>query len=124
MIFIVKHFLNQLLCGFRKAHSTQHSLSRFLQKWQKELDSGGFIGTFLMDLSKAYDCLPHDLLIAKLEVYGLDDGSLNLLLDYLRFRRQRTKVGSAYSKWSNRSGISQGSILGHFCSVYLLIIYS
>ena len=77
-----------------------------------------------MDLSKAYDCLPHDLLIAKLEVYGLDDGSLNLLLDYLRFRKQRTKVGSVYSKWSNRSGISQGSISGHFCSIYLLIIYS
>ena len=92
-------FLNQLLCGFRKAHSTQHALFRLLQKWQKELDSGGFIGTILMDLSKAYDCLPHDLLIAKLEAYGPGNGSLNLLLDYLSFRKQRTKVGSAYSKW-------------------------
>ena len=109
----IEHFLNQLLCGFRKAHSTQHALFRLLQKWQKELDSGGFIGTILMDLSKAYDCLPHDLLIAKLEAYGLGNGSLNLLLDYLSFRKQRTKVGSAYSKWSNiRRGIPQGSILG------------
>ena len=66
-----------------------------------------------MDLSKAYDCLPHDLLIAKLEAYGLDNGSLNLLLDYLNFRKQGTKAGSAYSKWSNfRCGIPQGSILG------------
>ena len=64
-----------------------------------------------MDLSKAYDCLLHDLLITKLEAYGLDYGSLNLLLDYLR--KQRTKVGSAYSKWSKiRRGIPQGSILG------------
>ena len=109
----IVHFLNQLLCGFRKAHSTQHALFRLLQKWQKELDSGGFIGTILMDLSKAYDCLPHDLLIAKLEAYGLDNGSLNLLLDYLSFRKQRTKVGSAYSRWSNiRRGIPQGSVLG------------
>ena len=46
----------------------------------KELDSRGFIGTILMDLSKAYDCLPHDLLIAKLEAYGLDNDNLNLLL--------------------------------------------
>ena len=83
----IKHFLNLLLCGFRKACSTQHALFRLLQKWQKELDSGGFIGTILMDLSKAYDCLPHDLLIAKLEAYGLDNGSLNLLLDYLSFRK-------------------------------------
>ena len=62
-----------------------------------------------MDLSKPYDCLPHDLLIAKLEAYGLDNDNLNLLLDYLSFRKQRTKVGSAYSI---RRGISQGSILG------------
>ena len=66
-----------------------------------------------MDLTKTYDCLRHDLLIAKLEAYGLGNGSLNLLLDYLSFRKQRTKVGSAYSKWSKiRRGIPQGSILG------------
>ena len=97
----IVHFLNQLQCGFRKAYSTQLALFRLLQKWQKELDSGGFIGIILMDLSKAYDCLPHDLLKAKLEAYGLGNGSLNLLLYYLSFRKQRTKVGSAYSKWSN-----------------------
>ena len=66
-----------------------------------------------MDLSKAYDYLPHDLLIAKLEAYGLDNDCLNLLLDCLSFRKQRTKVGFAYSKWSKiRRGIPQGSILG------------
>ena len=67
----------------------------------------------LMDLTKTYDCLRHDLLIAKLKAYGLGNSSLNLLLDYLTFRKQRTKVGSAYSKWSKiRRGIPQGSILG------------
>ena len=66
-----------------------------------------------MDLLKAYDCLRHDLSIAKLEAYGLRNGSLNFLLDYLTFRKQRTKVGSAYSKWSEiRHGIPQGLILG------------
>ena len=96
-----------------KAHSTQHALFKLLQKWQKKLDSRVFIGTILMDLSKAYDCLPHDLLIAKLETYGLENDSLNLLLDYLSFRKQRTKVGSVYSKLSKISrGILQGSILG------------
>ena len=71
-------FLNELLCGFRKVHFTQHALFRLIQKWQAELDSGGYVGTILMDLSKAYDCLSHDLLIAKLEAYGLDVGILNL----------------------------------------------
>ena len=69
-------FLNKLFCGFRKARSTQHALFRLLQKWQKELDSSGIVGAILMDLSKAYDCLRHDLVIAKLEAYGLDTNSL------------------------------------------------
>ena len=65
-----------------------------------------------MDLSKAYDCLSHDLLIAKLEAYGLDIGSLNFLLDYLILRKHRTKVGSSYNKRSEICrGIPQGSIL-------------
>ena len=66
-----------------------------------------------MDLSKAYDCLPHDLLIAKLGAYALDRSSLRLLMYYLNSRKQRTKVGSSYSKWSEiKQGIPQCSILG------------
>ena len=64
-------------------------------------------------LSKAYDCLSHDLLIAKLEAYGLDIHGLNFLLDYLSLRKHRTLVGSPYSKWSEIcQGIPEGSILG------------
>ena len=85
-------FLNSLLCGFRKAHSTQHDLGRLLEAWQKELDQSGVLGNILMDLSKAYDCLPHDLLIAKLKAYGLKTASLSLLKNYLINRKQRTKV--------------------------------
>ena len=101
------------MCGFRKAHSTQHALFRLIQKWQAELDSGAYVATILLDLSKAYDCLSHDMLIPKLEAYRLDVGSLNFLLDYLSLRKHRTKVGSSYSKWSETCrGIPQGSILG------------
>ena len=57
-------FLNNILCGFRKAHSTQDALFKLLPSWQQVLDSGGSIGTILMDLSKAYDCMPHNLMIA------------------------------------------------------------
>ena len=77
------------------------------------LDESGYVGTILMDLSKAYDCIPHQLLIAKLEAYGLHKNSLNLLADYLSGRKQRTKIGSVFSEWWKIiCGIPQGSILG------------
>ena len=66
-----------------------------------------------MDLSKAYDCLPHDLMVAKLEAEGLAEESLQLINHYLSYRKQRTKIGSAYSDWVNViRGIPQGSIVG------------
>ena len=49
----MNNFLKELLCGFRKAHSTQHALFKLLQAWQKEQDNSGFIGTILVVLSKA-----------------------------------------------------------------------
>ena len=68
----IESFLSSIFCGFWKAHNTQHALFKLLHSWQKELDQKGFVGTILMDLSKVYDCIPHDLLIDKLECYGID----------------------------------------------------
>ena len=66
-----------------------------------------------MDLSKAYDSIPHDLLIAKLEAYGFHLKSLNLIFSYLSNRKQRTKIGSVFSEWLKVVlGVPQGSILG------------
>ena len=97
----LEKYLNTLLCGFRKTHSTQHALFKLLQAWQEELDKSGFVGTILMDLPKAYDCLPHDLLVAKFEAYGIDKNGLTLIYDYLSNRKQRTKINSSYSDWYN-----------------------
>ena len=108
-----KYFLSQILCGFRKTHGTQHAIFRLLQSWQRELDESGYVGTVLMDLSKADDCIPHELLIAKLKVYGLHKNSLNVIADYLSGRKKRTKIGSEFSEgWNIICGIPQGSILG------------
>ena len=54
------------LCGFRKWYSAQHALIKLIEKWRAFLDKKDIIGAILMDLSKAYDCLPTELLIAKL----------------------------------------------------------
>ena len=67
----------------------------------------------LMDLSKAYDCIPHELLIAKLHCYDVNNASLKMLLYYLTNRKQRTKIGSSFSSWHDiDTGVPQGSILG------------
>ena len=71
------------------------------------------MGTILMDLSKANDCIPHDLLTAKLEAYRLDRSSLTLMLRYLSNRIQSVKIGTCLSKYGKiKSGVPQGSALG------------
>ena len=66
-----------------------------------------------MDLSKAFDCLPHDLLIHKLNAYGLSDPASTLILDYLSNRKQCVKLGNSTSPWAEiTKGVPQGSILG------------
>ena len=71
------------------------------------------IGTILCDLSKAFDTLPHDLLIAKLNAYGLSHSALEFISSYLSNRKQRCKVGSSFSSWGDiTSGVPQGSVLG------------
>ena len=91
-----KKFLSRLLCGFRKGYSAQCALINLLQKWQMCLDaSDEIVGTFLMDLSKTYACVNHDLIIAKLKGYGVGENSLRLIQNYLSQRQLRVKVGSS-----------------------------
>ena len=69
--------------------------------------------SLLTDLSKAFDCLPHDLLVAKLYAYGFDLKSVTLVHSYLTGRKQRVKIDHIYSSWEEIFfGVPQGSILG------------
>ena len=101
-------FLNSFLCGDHKVHSTQHEYFKPLHSWQRELSKGGLVVTILMDLSKACDCISHELLIAKLQCYGLDEISLKLILNYLCHRKQRIKIASSFSSWfGTYTGVSR-----------------
>ena len=85
------------------------------------LDEKGFGGALLMDLSKAFDTLDHELLIAKLSAYGFNNESLKLIRSYLTNRWQRTKINKSFSKWTELlQGVPQGSVLGPFLfNIYL-----
>ena len=68
------------MLGFRKGYNTQQVLVSLIEKWKKILDNKDFGGAVLMDLSKAFDTLNHDLLIAKLHAYGFNRDSLKLII--------------------------------------------
>ena len=86
LIEYLEKSLNILLRGFQKVNSTQHALSILLQTWQEKLGKSSFVDGILMDLSKTYDYLLHDLLVAKFEAYGIDRTGLNLIQIYLSNR--------------------------------------
>ena len=85
--------------------------------------SDGIVGTCLMNLSKAYDYVNRDLIIAKLEAYGIGKKNLRLLQNYLSQRQQRVKVGSSLSEWFEIIlGVPEGSILEPVLSMFLSMI--
>ena len=99
--------------GFRKGYSSQQCLLALLEKWKAAIDKGKVFGALLTDLSKAFDCLNHELLVAKLNAYEFTLPALKLVHDYLSSdRKQRTRVNNSYSTWFEiLFGVPQGSIL-------------
>ena len=84
-----------------------------LETWKRSVDKGKVFGALLRDLSKAFDCLDHELLTAKLNAYGFSLPALRLINDYLSNRKQRTKIENTYSTWLDIIfGVPQGSVLG------------
>ncbi len=85
--------------AFRKDYNTQSILLKAVEDWRMALDEGKYVGTIPMDLSKAFDVIPHGLLIAKLHAYGCDENVLKLMFIYVTDRKQRTKMGTSRSDW-------------------------
>ena len=108
-----KNIFSKNQCGFRKGFSTQHVRLVMIEKMKIARDSKEFSAAILTDLSKAFNCICHDLLIEKLDAYGFDRNALKLIYDYLSDRPQKNKVGFWFSAYLDIIyGVPQGSILG------------
>ena len=113
LMYFIENHLSVLLSARRSSYGSQHVLIRLIEEWRQKLDSDHFVGAVLMDLSKAFDCIPHDLFIAKLSAYDLNDEALAYIFSYLSGRKQSVKLNNYYSLFQLISlGVPQGSILG------------
>ena len=121
-----ENILSKYQCGFRKYYNSQHCPITMIQKWRESIDKGGTFGALLTDLSKAFNCLAHELLMAKLNTYGFDMRLLNLMYDYVPNRKQRVKVGgikfmARIIAWGS-TGINSRTIAIQYFYLWLILL--
>jgi len=113
--FAYDNFMSKNLGAFRTNYSCQDTLLKFVAETKLSVDNGKFCMAMATDLSKAFDCLPHRLLIAKANAYGYSIDACKLFMSYLTDRCQRVKLNDSVSSWLGlKRGIPQGSLCGPF----------
>ena len=93
----VDSFLSKFRSAYRKSCSSNHVLIHFIENWKKSLNQKKFVRAVLMDLSKAFDSIPHDLRIAKLHAYGFSIDAVTFFYSYLKRRNQNVKINNTHS---------------------------
>ena len=113
LVLSMENYFSSMVFAYRKNYSTQHVMTRLVEEWREHLDKNCVIGAVLTDLSKAFDCIAYDLLIAKLTAYGFRDTALRYIYSYLSNRNQCVHINNTFSNYQKIiSGVPQSSILG------------
>ena len=105
--------ISPFISAYRKNYNTQHVMIKLFRRMERKSRQKLCLGGVLMDLSKAFDCVPHDLLLAKLAAYGVNENFLCYVHSYLLNRKQCVRINNINSDFLNViSGVPQGSIVG------------
>ena len=98
--------------GYRRLHNSQHILIPLIKEWKTQLDKNKIVGSVLLDFSKAFDCIPQDLLIAELDAFGFDKQALSFIYSYLKNKKLSVGINNVYRTFLDLiSGMPQGSVL-------------
>ena len=115
------HILNKSQFGFRKKHATTHAIINLFETTLDGLDNKLKVGGIFLDVSKAFDCVDHNILLKKLEFYGIRDTALMWFQSYLKNRSQYVEVnGTKSEEYTTNIGVPQGGVL----SALLFIIHT
>ena len=107
--------------GFRPQHSCETALLSMVDSWLDVLDNGKLVGLLLVDFKKAFDLVDHEILLAKLKIYGINEATASWFKSYLAQRQQLVSIGEVKSELKSITcGVPQGSILGPL--LFLLFI--
>ena len=117
MLIQLTPFLNEILSpiisAYRRGYCCETVLVKLIEDGKMMLDKSKFVGNAMIDLSKAFDSLPHQLIVAKMRAYGASYEACGLICSYLSNRRQCVRVNGTKSNWNVLSkGVPQGSIMG------------
>ena len=113
LVLSMESYFLPMASAYRKGYSTQPVITRLVEEWREHLDENFVVGAVLTDLSKAFDCIAQNLLIAKLVACGFSDTALRYVYSYLRNRKLCERINNTYSNYQKKkSALPQGSILG------------
>ena len=108
-----RNLLSDNQYGFRKGKSCTTNLIKFYDGVTKEIDKGNMVDIIYIDFQKAFDKVPHEALLLKMERFGLRSAEICWIKNWLTNRKQRVHINGKYSDWADvESGVPQGSVLG------------
>ena len=113
-------FLSKFISAYRKSYSSNHVLIRLIENWKKSLDQKKIVVVVLMDLSKAFDSIPHDVVIAKMHAYGFSIDAVTFFYSYLKRRKQNVRINNTQCF---PNSIIRGSSRFISCATFIQHIY-